>query len=68
MKAYLIATEEPMHSRIDTMDEYGNPRADSLSLYLHRADAEKAAEEYNAAILDEAAWIVEVEIKESYPR
>lgn len=65
MKVYMIATDEPMSTRIDTLDEYGNPLADSLSLYLRRTDAEKAVEQYNKEILGEAAWIVEVEVRES---
>jgi hypothetical protein len=66
MKAYLIATDEPLASKMDTMDEHGNPLADSLSLYLNRADAERAVDDYSKEILGEAAWIVEVEITESY--
>jgi len=66
MKAYLIATDESLASKMDTMDEHGNPMADSLSLYLNRADAERAVDNYNKEILGEAAWIVEGEIKESY--
>ena len=50
MKAYLIATDESLASKMDTMDEHGNPMTDSLSPYLNRADAEHAVDNYNKAI------------------
>jgi len=50
MKAYLIATDESLASKMDTMDEHGNPMTDSLSPYLNRADAEHAVDNYNKEI------------------
>jgi hypothetical protein len=66
MKVYMIATNEPMVTRMDTFDEHGNVRSDEISLYLHRADAEKAVSEYNDEISGDSAWIVKVEVKEKY--
>lgn len=66
MKVHMIATNEPMATRMDTLDEHGNVRPDEISLYLHRADAEKAVSEYNDEIFGHSAWIVEVGVKEKY--
>lgn len=66
MKVYMIATNEPIDTRLDTLDEYGNVLADDISLYQHRADAEKAVSEYCDEFGGHSAWIVEVRVKEKY--
>jgi hypothetical protein len=68
MKVYCVATEEPLASKLDGMDEFGNPSPASLILYRNRADAERAVDDYNAEILGEAAWIVELEVRESFEK
>jgi len=65
MKAYMIHTNEPFASRDETViDEYGNTLEPSI--YLNFEDADKAAKDYNEQIKGENAWVVPIEIRESY--
>lgn len=66
MKVYMVATDEPLHSRMmdaGVMDEHGNPVR--LALYAREEDALAAARQYAKETLDEA-WVVEIEVRESH--
>jgi hypothetical protein len=69
MKAYLIATNEPLETKQDTLDIHFNPLPSDLTIYLHREDAEAHIAEYNETSRQyypqEKAWVVEIEIMES---